>query len=90
MCMAQNICGVFGAEDSGRLATIGGERSRRLSTFGFPASFSARRNDGRCGRARGRAVAAAYGWPEDISIEEALEKLLALNLRRRTRQENRS
>ena len=27
-----------------------------------------------------RAVAAAYGWPEDISTEEALEKLLALNL----------
>jgi hypothetical protein len=37
-----------------------------------------------------RAVAAAYGWPEDISTEEALEKLLALNLARRTRQENRS
>jgi type II restriction/modification system DNA methylase subunit YeeA len=33
-----------------------------------------------------RAVAAAYGWPEDISTEEALEKLLALNLARRTRQ----
>lgn len=29
-----------------------------------------------------RAVAAAYGWPEDISTEEALEKLLALNLAR--------
>ncbi len=29
-----------------------------------------------------RAVAAAYGWPEDISIEEALAKLLALNLAR--------
>jgi type II restriction/modification system DNA methylase subunit YeeA len=37
-----------------------------------------------------RAVAAAYGWPEDISTEEALEKLLALNLARRTRQQNRS
>jgi type II restriction/modification system DNA methylase subunit YeeA len=37
-----------------------------------------------------RAVAAAYGWPEDISTEEALEKLLALNLARRTRQEKRS
>jgi hypothetical protein len=37
-----------------------------------------------------RAVAAAYGWPEDISTEDALEKLLALNLARRTRQENRS
>lgn len=36
-----------------------------------------------------RAVAAAYGWPEDISTEEALEKLLALNLARRTRQEYR-
>jgi type II restriction/modification system DNA methylase subunit YeeA len=36
-----------------------------------------------------RAVA-AYGWPEDISTEDALEKLLALNLARRTRQENRS
>jgi hypothetical protein len=34
-----------------------------------------------------RAVAAAYGWPEDISTEEALEKLLALNLTRRTRLE---
>lgn len=29
-----------------------------------------------------RAVAAAYGWPEDISTDEALEKLLALNLQR--------
>ena len=37
-----------------------------------------------------RAVAAAYGWPENISTEEALEKLLALNFARRTRQENRS
>jgi type II restriction/modification system DNA methylase subunit YeeA len=37
-----------------------------------------------------RVVAAAYGWPEDISTEKALEKLLALNFARRTRQENRS
>lgn len=29
-----------------------------------------------------RAVAAAYGWPEDISTEDALAKLLALNLER--------
>jgi type II restriction/modification system DNA methylase subunit YeeA len=29
-----------------------------------------------------RAVAAAYGWPEDISTEAALERLLALNLER--------
>lgn len=29
-----------------------------------------------------RAVAAAYGWPEDISTDAALEKLLALNLER--------
>jgi type II restriction/modification system DNA methylase subunit YeeA len=29
-----------------------------------------------------RAVAVAYGWPEDISTEEALEKLFALNLAR--------
>jgi hypothetical protein len=29
-----------------------------------------------------RAVAAAYGWPEDISTEEALARLLALNLER--------
>ncbi len=29
-----------------------------------------------------RAVAAAYGWPEDVATEEALEKLLALNLAR--------
>ena len=36
------------------------------------------------------AVAAAYGWPDEISTEEALEKLLALNLARQTRQENRS
>jgi type II restriction/modification system DNA methylase subunit YeeA len=28
------------------------------------------------------AVAAAYGWPEDISTEEALERLLKLNLER--------
>jgi len=37
-----------------------------------------------------RAVASAYSWSEDISTEEALEKLLALNLARRTRQEKRS
>ena len=29
-----------------------------------------------------RAVAAAYGWPEDISTEDALQRLLALNLER--------
>lgn len=29
-----------------------------------------------------RAVAAAYGWPGDISTDEALERLLALNLKR--------
>ncbi len=29
-----------------------------------------------------RAVAAAYGWPEDIATDEALAKLLALNLER--------
>lgn len=29
-----------------------------------------------------RAVAAAYGWPEDISTEDALAKLLELNLER--------
>jgi len=30
------------------------------------------------------AVAAAYGWPADISEEDALERLLALNLERAT------
>ncbi len=34
-----------------------------------------------------RAVAAAYRWPEDISTEDALEKLLALNLARQRRRE---
>jgi hypothetical protein len=29
-----------------------------------------------------RVVAAAYGWPEDIAIEDALARLLALNLER--------
>lgn len=29
-----------------------------------------------------RAVAAAYGWPEDITTDDALAKLLALNLER--------
>jgi hypothetical protein len=29
-----------------------------------------------------RAVAAAYGWPEDIAIEDALARLLDLNLAR--------
>lgn len=29
-----------------------------------------------------RAVAAAYGWPEDIATEDALAKLLELNLKR--------
>ena len=29
-----------------------------------------------------RAVASAYGWPEDISTEDALQRLLALNLER--------
>lgn len=28
------------------------------------------------------AVAAAYGWPEDIGEEDALERLLALNQER--------
>jgi type II restriction/modification system DNA methylase subunit YeeA len=34
-----------------------------------------------------RAVAAAYGWPEEISTEEALAKLLELNLARASTQE---
>ena len=29
-----------------------------------------------------RAVASAYGWAEDISTEDALQRLLALNLER--------
>jgi len=29
-----------------------------------------------------RAVASAYGWPEDIAIDDALQRLLALNLER--------
>ena len=29
-----------------------------------------------------RAVASAYGWPEDIATEDALQRLLALNLAR--------
>jgi hypothetical protein len=29
-----------------------------------------------------RAVAAAYGWPEDIATDNALARLLALNLER--------
>ena len=29
-----------------------------------------------------RAVAAAYGWPQDIAIDDALQRLLALNLER--------
>jgi hypothetical protein len=29
-----------------------------------------------------RAVAASYGWPEDIATEDALARLLALNLER--------
>ena len=33
-----------------------------------------------------RAVASAYGWPEDISTEEALARLLAFNLERTKRQ----
>jgi type II restriction/modification system DNA methylase subunit YeeA len=32
-----------------------------------------------------RAVAAAYGWPEDIEIEDALARLLAVNLERAAR-----
>lgn len=34
-----------------------------------------------------RAVAAAYGWPEDISTDEALARLLALNLERAAMQD---
>jgi hypothetical protein len=30
------------------------------------------------------AVFAAYGWPNDLSDEEILERLLALNLRTKT------
>ena len=33
-----------------------------------------------------RAVAAAYGWPEDIATEDALARLLALNLERSKRE----
>jgi hypothetical protein len=30
----------------------------------------------------GQAIFAAYGWPSDLSDEEILERLLALNLER--------
>ncbi|MGC1863774.1 MAG: hypothetical protein WA733_22290 [Methylocystis sp.] len=32
------------------------------------------------------AVASTYGWPEDISTEDALARLLALNLARAEKQ----
>jgi hypothetical protein len=32
-----------------------------------------------------RAVAAAYGWPEDIAVDDALARLLALNQTRAAR-----
>jgi hypothetical protein len=35
-----------------------------------------------------RAVASAYGWTEDISTEDALQRLLALNLERAAAQGN--
>ena len=35
-----------------------------------------------------RAVAASYGWPEDITTDDALAKLLALNLERAARDRN--
>jgi hypothetical protein len=34
------------------------------------------------------AVAAAYGWPTDLTDEEILEKLLALNLQRAAEEES--
>jgi len=34
-----------------------------------------------------RAVAAAYGWPEDVATDDALARLLALNLERAKAQE---
>jgi hypothetical protein len=33
-----------------------------------------------------RAVASAYSWPEDISTDDALARLLALNLERASAQ----
>ena len=37
-----------------------------------------------------RAVAAAYGWPEDIATDDALQRLLALNLERAAAQDKRA
>lgn len=37
-----------------------------------------------------RAVAAAYGWPEDIATDDALQCLLALNLERAAAQDKRA
>jgi restriction endonuclease Mrr len=33
-------------------------------------------------REAGQALLDAYGWPHDLSVEEILERLLALNLER--------
>jgi hypothetical protein len=33
-----------------------------------------------------QAVCAAYGWPDDLSDEQILEKLLDLNLERASKQ----
>jgi hypothetical protein len=37
---------------------------------------------GRAHRALDRAVASAYSWPEEITTDDALQRLLALNLAR--------
>ena len=37
-----------------------------------------------------RAVAAAYGWPEDIATEDALARLLTLNLDRAARRDKKA
>jgi len=36
------------------------------------------------------AVAAAYGWPPDLTDDQVLERLLALNLERAAEEENQS
>ncbi len=83
-----------GPADEGGAFSVGGAASaaslRRIVVIGAvahetphdPARFHPQVEARRADRARDRAVAAAYGWPEDIATDDALHRLLALNLER--------
>jgi hypothetical protein len=70
-----------------RIVTVDADAARQLSERTLTNLYNERPTWlANAHRELDAAVAAAYGWPADISTDDALEKLLALNAARASKQ----